>query len=344
MSTALKQLPLERQPTSHLSKCVSNSLQITETIDLTFGDKIGTTSISYSLYGDLTKPVIVILGGISANQFVADTDIQGTSVNGWWDKLVGYGKAIDLEEYCVVSIDYLDGQSSQWLNPKDDLLKISTFDQATILDRVLKHLKIPKLACLIGASYGGMVGLAFAQKFPSKLDQLIAIGCTEQSSAKNTAFRSLQRQILAFAIQNNQEKQGLALARSLAMLGYRGEAELESRFKNQICDKQQSINFPINDYLKSQGDKFANYFNAQRFLNLSLSVDLHKIDPQKISTDCLCVGLQNDLIAPVEQVKKLTSNIGLNAKFAEIKTNAGHDGFLKEFDQLAQLFKSRLEY
>jgi len=344
MSTALKQLPLERQPTSHLSKCVSNSLKIAETMDLTFGDQISSTNVSYSLYGDLSKPAIAVLGGISANQYVANTDIQGTYVDGWWDKLVGYGKAIDLEQYCVVSIDYLDGQSSQWLNAKDDSLKISTFDQATILDRVLKHLKISKLACLIGASYGGMVGLAFAQKFPNKLDQLIAIGCTELSSAKNTAFRSLQRQILAFAIQNNQEKQGLALARSLAMLGYRGEAELESRFKNQICDKQKSATFPITDYLKLQADKFASHFSAKRFINLSLSVDLHKIDPQKISTDCLCVGIQNDLIAPIEQVKNLASNIGQNATFSELKSSVGHDGFLKEFDQLAQLFKSRLEY
>lgn len=327
-----------------LPKCISGTLQIAETIALTFGDKVESIDISYSLYGNINKPAIAVLGGISANQFVADTDVNGVFVKGWWDKLVGYDKAIDLEQYCVVSIDYLDGQSLNWLNDEDESLKISTFDQAFILNQVLKHLEITKLSCLIGASYGGMVGLAFAQRYPHRLEQLIAIGCTAQSSAKNTAFRSLQRQIINFSLQNNDAKQGLALARSLAMLGYRGEDEIESRFANEICVNQQQAEFPITDYLKSHGDKFADEFCANRFIDLSLSVDLHKIVPRKISVNTLCIGIQNDLIAPIDKVKNLTIQIGNNADFLELKSNFGHDGFLKEFDQLEQILTTRLEY
>jgi len=337
MSIAIKSI-------ERLAECISGSFQLCETLNLVFGGRLKDVSVCYSLYGDINKPAIAVLGGISADQYVADTNINGVFVKGWWDALIGYGKAVDLDQFCVVSIDYFDGQSGELNNPNDKALKISTFDQAFILKKLLDELQIKSLACLIGASYGGMVGLAFAQKYPKKLQQLIAIGSTEQSSAKNTAFRSLQRQILAFAIKNDDTRQGLILARSLAMLGYRSEDEIESRFANNICVDQQKADFLIVSYLKAQGEKFADRFVARRFIHLSLSVDLHKIDPTKISTDCLCIGIQDDLIAPIKQVKNLVNKIGNHAKFIELKSNVGHDGFLKEFEQLEHLFKSRLEY
>lgn len=327
---------------SELPACTSGSFLIDSELTLTFGDKLYSTVISYSIYGDLNNPVIVVLGGISADQYVADTDIEGILVKGWWDPLVGHGKAIDLNSYCVVSINYLDGLSSGQVDKQDPKLKISTFDQATILNLLLLELGLDSYEAIIGASYGGMVALAFAEKYPSKLGRIIAVCCTDKSSSRNTAFRSIQRQILEFSIAQNDAQTGLVLARSLATLGYRGETEIESRFENNICTQTQAIDFPVIGYLKNQGEKFADRFCADRFINLSLSVDLHHITNRNINVPCLCIGIQGDLIAPIPVVKAMANSIGDNAQFQQIQSKVGHDGFLKEFDQLAVLIQNSL--
>ncbi|MDH5433488.1 MAG: alpha/beta fold hydrolase [Gammaproteobacteria bacterium] len=348
-SSSINELTQNNFYFDYLHNCNVASLQIDEPFELTFGDRFESVRVDYAVYGDIKNPAIVILGGISANKYVADTIIDDKPVKGWWNDLIGFGKAIDMSRFCVISFEYFDGRkndssTTDWEHLEETSPKISTFDQASILNRLREELNLEKIHCLIGSSYGGMVGLAFAQKFPDKLEQLIAIGSTEKSSAKNTALRSLQREILKFAIKNNEERKGLELARILAILGYRGVDELESRFNNRICEKQQMIEFPIMSYLNYQGGKFADFFSAERFHNLSLSIDLHKIEPQKISVKCLCVGIQEDLIAPIEQVKELVTRIGANAQYTELKSQYGHDGFLKEFDQLERILATRLEY
>ena len=325
-----------------LPSCLSASQLLPDRVSLVLGESIDSVELPYSWYGDISKPVIVVLGGISADQYVADANIDGHNVQGWWSSLIGYGRAIDLNYYSVVSINYLDAQSCTRQINNTKPIEITTYDQATILKLVLDELRIKNLECLIGSSYGGMVGLAFAEKYPNYLKQLITICCTDKSSSKNTAYRSLQRQILSFAIENNDVKRGLVLARSLATLGYRGSEEIETRFANQINFEKQQVEFPVEQYLENQGEKFANHFIAQRFLDLSLSVDLHKVDCKKIQTDCLCIGIQNDLIAPSDKVKKMTIKIGSNAKFTEISSKSGHDGFLKEFEKISKILKLEL--
>ncbi len=328
----------------NLAECLSGSVELNTPFVLTFGQELMTSFVSYSVYGDLSKPVILVLGGISADQYVADTNIEGIFVSGWWDPLVGYHKAIDLNSYCVLSFDYLDGQSGLLRNSDSnkDEIRISTFDQATIIIQLMDHLKIDHLAAIIGSSYGGMVALAFAEKYSHKVEQIIAICCNQKSDSRNTAIRQLQRDILRFATAHGDTRQGLILARSLAMLGYRGADELERRFPNEICTKSKKYDFSVVGYLKAQGEKFASRFCSQRFLSLSLSVDLHLIEPKNITSDCLLVGIQGDLIAPPDHLQQLSQDIGNNASYAEIKSDVGHDGFLKEFEQISKLIKSRI--
>jgi len=337
MATATKQF-------DQLPDCISGSFQLEEAVPLVFGGQLTNVIAHYSIYGNPNNPAIVVLGGISADRYVADTNIEGLFAKGWWDPLVGYNKAIDLAQYCVIAFDYFDGQSGSLTGISNNELRVSTFDQAFLLKAILDELQIQSLKCIVGSSYGGMVGLAFAQNYPDKVEQLIAICSTEESGSKNTGFRYLQRQILSFSLEHDDVQQGLILARALATLGYRGEQEIESRFKNQICINKQQANFPVVSYLKSQGDKFADRFCARRFINLSLSVDLHKIEPNQITIPTLCIGIEGDLIAPPQKVKQLADRIGLNAHFKKIESKVGHDGFLKEFEQLTHLIQIRLEH
>jgi homoserine O-acetyltransferase/O-succinyltransferase len=330
------------QSLPNLAECVSGTIELDSPFRLTFGQELLSAFVSYTLYGDLTKPLVLVLGGISADQYVADTNIEGIFVKGWWDPLVGYGKAIDLNRYCVLSFDYLDGQSGTLKCPLHQDINISTFDQATVINQLMNHLGIDCLAVAIGSSYGGMVALAFAEKYPDRVEQLIAICCNQKSDARNTAIRQLQRDILQFASAAGDNRQGLILARSLAMLGYRGAEELENRFPNQINFDNSEYDFPVVGYLKAQGEKFADRFCSQRFLNLSLSVDLHQIEPTNIKSTCLLLAIQGDLIAPPECISQLSKSIGLNASYSLIQSDVGHDGFLKEFEQISQLIKSRI--
>ena len=90
-------------------------------------------------------------------------------------------------------------------------------------------------------------------------------------------------------------------------------------------------------------EKFARRFNAIRFVNLSLSVDLRHVNPKKITVPCFCVGIKGDHIAPSEKVKSLANRIGQQATFASIESKCGHDGFLTEHEQLIPIIKKVLE-
>jgi homoserine O-acetyltransferase/O-succinyltransferase len=339
-------MPSSNHKYINLPECLSGSLELKTPFALSFGQKLPSPIVSYSIFGDLSKQPILVLGGISSDQYVVDCDIEGIFVKGWWDPLIGVGKSINLNHYCVISLSYLDGTGRSDCSLEQQLdknqIQISTFDQAKVIKQLLIHLNIKKLAAIIGSSYGGMVAMAFAARYPELLEQFIAICAHHESDSKNTALRDLQRKILQFCNQAQNPKEGLILARSIATLGYRGEDELQSRFPNQINIAAKTVDFPIVDYLQKQGEKFSERFSVDRFINLSLSVDLHKIEPIQISTKCLLIGIEGDLIAPPKTVKQLSQDIGNNAVYAEISSKVGHDGFLKEFEQLSKLIQSRL--
>ncbi len=327
--------------TVNLPECISSCVALASPFELTFGHSFKDVVINYSFYGDINKPTVVILGGISASQYVADTNIEGIFVKGWWDPLVGYEKAVDLRHYSVLSIDYFDGLNG--LNKDSSQTPfISTFDQASAIKQVIEQLDIFKVAAIIGSSYGGMVALAFAQKFPEHLEKVITICAGNGSDSRNTALRHLQRSILQLSLESGQANRGLELARSLAMLGYRGANELQQRFPNEIQVEEKQASFPILSYLENQGKKFAGRFNPQRFINLSLSVDLHQINPENINVDCLLIGIEGDLIVAPEQIQALAKEIGHHAQFSSITSDVGHDGFLKEFGQIAALIQTQL--
>src|SRR5690606_12177651 len=145
----------------------------------------------WRLTGPADAPVVAALGGISAGRAV--TDVPGQQ--GWWRDIIGQGGALDTCRYRVLGMDFIGG-SADSTGPRagqQDFPAIASQDQAAALCAVLDHLGIEQLAGIIGASYGGMVALAFAQRWPKRVAHIVAISAAHRSNALATGWRSVQR-------------------------------------------------------------------------------------------------------------------------------------------------------
>ena len=286
--------------------------------------------LHYSVTGELSLPIIIVLGGLSANHIVTTNQQQG-----WWDDVVGSGKTIDTDKFCVISLDYYTGVAS---NKDNKHTLVSSYDQARLVQQLLCQLNISDVYAIIGSSYGGMVALAFAELFPHLLGKLICICATHRSSIKSIALREIQRDIVNLARENNCSKKGLALARSIAMIGYRGEQELEQRFSHTVALVDGCAHFEVSRYLKHHGQKFAKHFCIDKFINLSRSIDLHHVDASKIQAETLLVPIHSDQMVPAELVNELHNKIK-NCRIHSIDSKFGHDAFLIETQLIAKAIK-----
>ena len=286
------------------------------------------THATYEIIGTPGKPTVVVLGGISATKHVAANATDPTP--GWWEAQVGSGRAVDTNEFTVIGFDYLGAD----LEPGARVPLVDTYDQARALAAVLDDAGIDHLTAFIGSSYGGMVALAFGALFPERVEKLVVIGAAHQPHPMATAIRSVQRKIVLQAARHGTALAGLELARQLAMTTYRTAEEFADRFASE----QQ-----VDDYLEHCGRRYAEQYSAERFLCLSRSIDLHGVDPQKISVPTTLVAIEGDAIAPPWQVRALASELGNRANLIELKSVYGHDAFLKEIDAISEILQQQFE-
>ena len=288
---------------------------------------------NYEIVGPADAPVVVALGGISASRHVTSTD--DNAAPGWWEEIVGPGRAIDTTRVRVLGIDYVDGGRGSDGRPKR---AITTHDQADVVAAVLDALGVERVHAFVGASYGGMVALAFAERRPQRVERLIVISAPHEPHPMSTALRALQRRIVGLGIDTGETKEALALARGLAMTTYRSAREFAERFDAQPIERTANdAIFPVEGYLLHHGERFAATWSPERFLALSLSIDLHRVDPAAITTPALLVAAEGDTIVPDEQMTALAQLIAGPVRLADLPTLNGHDAFLTEPDALGRL-------
>lgn len=308
---------------------------------LRHGGVLPRVRLAYELIGPPDAPLIVVQGGISAGRHVTATTSDPSP--GWWQDFVGPGRPIDTNHLRVLAFDYLGGNgdsSGPRQTPdsrQDTFPAISTDDQARALATLLDHLDLDAVDAFVGSSYGGMVGLAFAAAFPQRLRRLIVISAAHRTHPQATAWRSLQRNIVALAQRNGFVHEGLVLARGLAMTTYRTPHELGQRFDDvPTMGSDGSFRFPIEGYLEARGEAFANSFDADAFLTLSTSIDLHRISVDAITAPTLLVAVTSDQLVPLESMRQLARELP-HAELHEIESLFGHDAFLKETHQIGAL-------
>ena len=277
------------------------------------------------LYGKDGAPIIAVLGGISATRFVADGGRHG---RGWWSTLVREGGPIDLTMFQVLGLEFAPtGDCSDCPDV------ITTGDQARRLKDVMDSQGIDKLAAIIGSSYGGMTALRFAEMFPERLDKLCVIGAAHRPYPIGVAWRGIQRRVVRLGLEAGNPKGGLKLARELAMTTYRTPVEFADRFALNETGTHPST-FDICDYLESRGNAFAQVMDAKRFLALSESIDLHRVEPENISTPTLLMTAISDQIAPLPDMQELRDRLGGVSELYTFTSLFGHDAFLKEYDAM----------
>ena len=312
------------------------------TLPLRHGGCLGPAVVAWQLVGPAEAPVVAALGGISAHRVVHDPEEPD---RGWWREMVGPGFPLDTERYCVLGIDYFGGSgaSSTPTSGQTDFPIIDAHDQAAAILAVCDQLGIDKLHAIAGASYGGMVGLAFAEMTPERVGHLLCISAAHRSNALATGWRSIQRAIVRHSLTLGDRTGGLMLARALAMTTYRTRAELERRFPVAASLESGRAVFDVERYLLSRGEEYVRQYRPEGFLCLSESIDLQSVDAARIRVPVTLVAIAKDQLVTRDDVRELASKLGGPVTLHELKSEYGHDAFLKERDLLAPAFRAALD-
>jgi len=299
------------------------------------GGELAGARLAWRLAGNPRLPVVVTIGGISAHRRVFD-DLQPRS--GWWHEVAGPGRALDTQRCCVLGIDYLGG-SGDSTRPPPGLLppSIGSQDQAEAIRCLLDHLELARIQAILGASYGGMVALAFGERHPDRVARLLVISAADRAHPMATAWRCVQRRTVRFAMQQGKGSEGLELARALAMTTYRSPEEFAARFAAPPTRVDGQFVFPVEAYLFARGRDYASRVRAEEFLCLSESIDLHRVDAARIAVPTTVIAVREDQLVPIEDMRALAARLP-DARLHEISSPHGHDAFLKEPGQLRPAF------
>lgn len=294
------------------------------------GGSLSDVRVAWRLVGPADAPVVCALGGIWCDRKLFDLkDAQ----RGCWREVVGPGRPLDPHRFRILSFDYLGG-SGETTGPGagKEFPSISTYDQAELLARLVEHLGITSLRAIVGGSYGGMVALAFAERYPERVSALVTISAADRAHPMAVAWHSIQRRIVEFAIGGGRGAEGLKLARAVGLSLYRSSEEFAARFPPLPRQQGAHFVFPVEQYLfTDRGEVGA--FHPEAFLRLSESLDLHRVDADRIFVPTAAVGAREDQLVPLADVRALAARMGA-ARVHEISSIHGHDAYLREAEQL----------
>jgi homoserine O-acetyltransferase len=212
---------------------------------------------------------------------------------------------------------------------------VSTFDQARAVGAVLDTIGVKSARAIIGASYGGMVALAFAARHADRAQRVVVIGAAHESDALTTTLRSIQRRIVTLGEKAGAPGDGVALARALAMTTYKTRAEFAARFPMTPLPGDDGVVFAAEDYVIARGRDYATRTTPEDFRALTLSCDLHSVVPEEIAVPATLIAVKEDLLVPIDKIRELRSRLRVKANLIELSSVHGHDSFLNDSDRMA---------
>jgi len=344
-------------------------LFIDEPFQFESGAVIPSVHIAYETYGNLndegTNAILVchaLTGDAHASSY---NNLVGRE--GWWDGVIGEGKAFDPEKYFIVCSNFIGScygtSGPPSINPATNQKYNFSFPQMTVRDMVhlqyklIENLGVNKLATVTGGSLGGMQSLEWALLYPGLVESIIPIACGAHHSAWAIGLNEIQRKSIMEDPQWNsgnyteQPVKGLTSARMLAMMTYRSHENFGSRFdRNLRNDFGNSPFYEVESYLHYQGQKLVSRFDANTYIYITRAMDSHDVSRGRCSLEnalsqikakTLSIGIDTDLLYPISEQKEIAQLIP-NAKYFEIKSAYGHDAFLIEFDQMNKVLKEFL--
>jgi homoserine O-acetyltransferase len=295
--------------------------------------------LRYELTGPENAPLVIVLGGISASRHMAPNEIDGAA--GWWEGSVGPGKGIDPTRYRLLGVDYIDGGRGADGRP---LRLVTTHDQADAIADLHQRLRLPRAHAVVGASYGGMVTLAFAEKHGDLTERIVVIGAAHESHPMSTGLRAFQRRIVELGLDTGRADDGMILARAVAMTTYRTAREFGERFRDSAPVRTDGrVVFPVESYLEAAGKRFAAWCPPERFLALTLTSDLHRLDPAAVRVPSVLIAEEGDTLVPEEQIVELAEKLAAPHRYVHLPTIYGHDAFLTDSATINPILSSALD-
>jgi homoserine O-acetyltransferase/O-succinyltransferase len=350
-------------------------------VALASGHVIREAALAYRTYGTLNEEksnAVLVCHALTGDQYVSGINpVNGNP--GWWANVAGPGKVIDTDRYFVICSNVLGGCMGSTgpsdINPETGSRYGTNFPILTIGDMVIAQaqlldtLGVRKLFSVVGASAGGMQALEWAARFGDRLDSVIAIATAAQESARNIAFHEVSRQAIMadpdwcegrYLDLGKNPARGLAVARMAAHINYLSADKLHDKFGRKLQGSgrkkfQFDAHFQIESYLKHQGLKFVERFDANSYLYLTKAIDLFDLESdyegnlaQAFSNTqarfCV-ISFSSDWLQPTEESKKIVRALNANAadvSFVEISTPNGHDAFLLDEPELHNIIEGFL--
>jgi homoserine O-acetyltransferase len=339
-------------------------------------------TLRYETYGELNAAgdnAILICHALSGDHHCAGRHHPDERKPGWWDNLIGPGKAVDTNRFFVVSSNCLGGcvgsTGPSSLKPATGRPYGIEFPFVTIRDMVraqkllLDHIGVTTLHAAIGGSMGGMQVLQWGIEFPGFIRRLLAMATTSREGAQAIAFNEVGRQaIMQDPAWNHGDyakdggpRTGLAIARMMAHITYVSDASMDRKFgrkKKGIANGDAytfDIQFEVESYLRHQGQSFINRFDANSYLYITRALDQFDLNQAygsletafaAVQAESLVVGFTSDWLFPPEQNRAIVHALlraGKSATYAELTTDLGHDSFLLESEDLYALVRAFLE-
>ena len=340
-------------------------------IKLDSGEVLEEVNVAYETYGELNKEksnAILICHALTGDAHAAGWH-EGDRKPGWWEIVIGPGKALDSEKYFIICSNVLGGckgtTGPSSINPKIgkeyglDFPVITIGDMVRVQKKLVDSFGISQLAAVIGGSMGGMQVLEWMVTYPEMMKKAIPIATTASSSPQQIAFNDVGRQAI-FSDPNwnmgnyyetgKKPGNGLSLARMIAHITYLSDESMDIKFGRGLQDKDEisydfSVDFQVESYLKHQGESFVKRFDANSYLFITKAVDLFDLSRndslidgfKNIQCKVKVISVDSDWLYPTEQSTEIVTALNANdieVSFSEIKSNYGHDAFLLEKGQL----------
>lgn len=342
-----------------------------EPLTMDCGVELFAVTVAYETYGKLNEKgtnAILLCHALTGSAHAARYGQNPNVPEGWWEGAVGPDRAFDPERHFIVCSNFLGGcygtTGPTSSNPVTGKKYGPAFPQMTVRDMVrvqyelIRYLGIQRLCAVAGGSLGGMQVLEWALMYSEVVERIIPIATSAQHSAWSIAWNETARQAITNDPEWNgghyreQPAEGLALARQIAMISYRSAPSFQRKFFRDRTPDQE--NFQVESYLRYQGKKLVERFDANTYLYITRAMDLHDVTVGRgtlettlgsIQCPALCVGIDSDVLYPAEEQKEVVCLIP-NSVYREIHSLHGHDAFLIEFDQLnrfiTEFFKGEL--
>ena len=350
------------------------SMHFEKALPLQSGASIRGYNLSYETYGTLNankSNAVLICHALNASHHVAGVYAGHDKSEGWWDTMIGPGKPVDTNQFFVIGVNNLGScfgsTGPMQTNPDTGKIYGADFPVVTVQDwvdaqaRLMDALGIKTLAAVMGGSLGGMQALSWTLQYPQRVKHAVVVASAPNLTAENIAFNEVARRAIVtdpdfceghYAANGVLPKRGLRIARMIGHITYLSDDVMNEKFGRQLREisgahasgykfSTQDVEFQIESYLRYQGDKFSEYFDANTYLLITRALDY--FDPassfggdlsaalKQATAKFLLISFTTDWrFAPVrsrEIVKALLDNQS-DVSYAEIDAPHGHDAFL----------------